>query len=64
MCETVVATGEATLDGITVFEKNSNREPNEAHHLYYVPTAMHAPGSSIKCTYIEIPQVEHTNAVL
>ena len=64
MCDTVDATGEATLDGVTVFEKNSNREPNEAYHLFYVPTAMHVPGSSIKCTYIEIPQVEHTNAVL
>ena len=64
MCDTIVATGEATLNGVTVFEKNSNREPNEAHHLFYVPTAMHAPGSSNKGSYIEIPQVEHTNAVL
>jgi secernin len=64
MCDNVVATGEATLDGVTVFGKNSNREPNEAHHLFYVPAAMHAPSSSIKCLYVEIPQVEHTNAVL
>ena len=64
MCDTIVATGEATLNGVTVFEKISNREPNETHHLFYVPAAMHAPGSSIKCTYIEISQVEQTNAVL
>jgi len=64
MCDTVVATGEATLDGVTVFEKNSNREPNEAHVLLNIPAAMHAPASNIKCTYIEISQVEHTNAVL
>jgi hypothetical protein len=64
MCDTVVATGVATLNGVTVFGTNSDREPNEAHHLFYVPAATHAPGSSIKCPYVEIIQVEHTNAVL
>jgi len=39
MCDTVVATGEVTADGITVFGKNSDREPNEAHHLTYIPAA-------------------------
>ena len=64
MCDTIVATGEATVDGTTVFGKNSDREPNEAHHLLNVPAADHPPGSRVKCTYIDIPQVEHTYAVL
>jgi dipeptidase len=64
MCDTVVATGEVTADGVTVFGKNSDREPNEAHHLLRVPAQDHAPGSRVKCTYIDIPQVEHTYAVL
>lgn len=64
MCDTVVATGEVTTDGVTVFGKNSDREPNEAHHLLRVPAQDHSPGSRVRCTYIDIPQVEHTYAAL
>jgi len=64
MCDTLVALGNVTADGVTVLGKNSDREPNEAHHLLQIPAARHAPGSRCKCTYIEIPQVEQTNAVL
>jgi len=64
MCDTVVALGSVTADGATLFAKNSDREPNEAHHLLSIPAARHPPGSRVKCTYIEIPQVEQTCAVL
>jgi len=64
MCDTVVATAEVTADGTTVFGKNSDREPNEAHHLTRIPAADHPLGSRVKCTYIDIPQVRHTYAVL
>lgn len=64
MCDTVVATGEVTSDGVTVFGKNSDREPNEAHHLLRIPASDHPSGSRVQCTYIDIPQVKHTNAVL
>jgi secernin len=64
MCDTVVATGDATADGVTILGKNSDRQPNEAHHLVLIPAADHSPGSRVKCTYIEIPQVEHTYRVL
>ena len=64
MCDTVVATGEVTADGMTVFGKNSDREPNEAQHLAHIPAADHTPDSRVKCTYIDIPQVWHTFAVL
>lgn len=64
MCDTIVATGAATADGVTLFGKNSDREPNEAHHLSFVPAADHPVGSKVKCTYIEIPQEAHTYAVL
>ena len=33
MCDTIAATGSATADGITLFGKNSDREPNEAQNL-------------------------------
>lgn len=64
MCDTVVVTGEATADGATLFGKNTDREPNEAHEVVRVPRARHEPGSRVRCTYVEIPQVEQTWAVL
>ncbi len=64
MCDTVVATAEITADGVTIFVKNSHREPNEAHCLVHIPATNHLPGSRVKCTYIDIPQVKHTYSVL
>jgi secernin len=54
VCNTIVALGNVTADGATLFGKNSDREPNEAHHVV-IPAADHASGSRVKCTYIEIP---------
>jgi secernin len=64
MCDTIVATKDVTADGVTLFGKNSNREPNEAHHIVSLPASSHRKGSRLSCTYIDIPQVEHTFAVL
>lgn len=64
MCDTVVVLGNATKDGVTLFGKNSDREPNEAHHIVRIPAAHHKPGDRVKCTYIDIPQVERTYTVL
>jgi len=64
MCDTLVALGAVTADGVTILGKNSDREPNEAHHLVRIPAARHAAGSRVKCTYIEIPQAGQTYAVL
>ena len=64
MCDTIVALGNATADGATMLGKNSDREPNEAHQLLRIPAAQHAPGSTVQCTYVEVPQVEQTHEVL
>ena len=64
MCDTIVATGDATHDGITLFGKNSDREPNEAQFIFQVPAGDHPDDSFVQCTYICIPQVKHTHAVL
>lgn len=64
MCDTFVALPNATLDGSLIFGKNSDREPNEAHELMILPHAYHAEGEMVDCTYIAIPQVDETNAVL
>lgn len=63
-CDTIVATGASTRDGVTLFGKNSDREPNEAHQVVLVPAQHHPKESTVKCTYIEIPQVEYTYALL
>lgn len=63
MCDTLVVTSAAAGDGVTLFAKNSDREPNEAHSLLLAPAANHAAGSRVRCTYIEIEQAPHTHAV-
>jgi len=64
MCDTIVALGNATADGSVIFAKNSDREPNEAQEVVFAPRATHPPGSNVRCTYVEIPQVPETFAVL
>ena len=60
MCDTLIA---FTPQG-TIFGKNSDRDPNEVQNLIPIPPQDHAKGETVKCTYIEIPQVSHTNGVL
>jgi len=64
MCGTMVALGNATVDGSVLFAKNSDREPNEAQELVFVPAADFEDGDQVACTYVSIPQVPHTHAVL
>lgn len=64
MCDTFVALQNSTRDGSLIFGKNSDREPNEAQCVVTLPAADYPAGSMVKCTYIEIPQVSHTHAVL
>lgn len=64
MCDTFVATQQATGDGSIIFGKNSDREPNEAQVLEYIPAREYPSGSQVRCTYLEIPQVERTHAVM
>jgi secernin len=64
MCDTLFAGKSSTKDGVAILAKNSNRTPNEGQHLQFVAAADHPKGSRVKCTYIEIPQAKHTNAVL
>ncbi len=64
MCDTIVATSVATKDGSVIFAKNSDREPNEAQIIEYHPEKKYKDKQNVKCTYISIPQVEKTRAVL
>lgn len=64
MCDTFVALSSATSDGSVIFGKNSDREPNEAQSLEYYHAQHYSEGEKVRCTYIEIPQVKSTYAVL
>jgi len=64
MCDTLVAIGNTTADRAVLLAKSSNREPNEAQALTYMPRTQHEPGSKVKCTYIEVPQAPETYEVL
>ena len=60
MCDSVVVVGE----GQVLLAKNSDRDPNEAQVLEWHPRRSHPAGAAVRCTWIEIPQAEETNAVL
>ena len=64
MCDTLIAAPEVTKNQFALFAKNSDRPPNEAQFLDWIPARTYQPGESVQCTYIKIPQVEKTPAVL
>ena len=64
MCDSVVVEGRLCAAGKTVFGKASDRSANEPQPIVFVPAADHAAGERVKCTYIEIDQVAHTNAMI
>jgi secernin len=63
-CDTFVAFPPATPPGTVVFGKNSDRPTGEGQSIRRYPRSSHPPGAKVKCTYIEIDQVETTHAVL
>ena len=64
MCDTLVAVGDATLDGVTLFGKNSDRKRGECQPLLQFAEASHPEKSRVRCSHIEIPQVAETYRVL
>jgi len=64
MCDTIYVPASLSKNGAPLFAKNSDRDPNEAHLLEMHPAAQFNPGQEVKCTYLTIPQVARTNAIL
>ena len=64
MCDTLIASAKVTKNNTAIFAKNSDRPPNEAQYLAWFPAKTHSAGEKVQCTYLEIPQVKETNAVL
>ncbi len=63
MCDSFVALPRHTASGNLIFGKNSDREPNEAQAIVRIPGGI-TDSTALRCTYIEIPQVERTNEVI
>ena len=63
MCDTIVALPSATKEGVMLFGKNSDRESDEVQNLVIIPRQTYEAKTTVKCTYISIPQVEQTNRV-
>ncbi|MBY0277801.1 C69 family dipeptidase [Candidatus Binatia bacterium] len=63
-CDTIVALAGAAADGVVLFGKNSDRPPGEPQAPVLIERATHAAGSTVRCQYVEIPQVRETARVL
>lgn len=62
MCDTIVVAPKVT-GGTLFFAKNSDREPNEPQSIVYFPSRI-PEEEEINATYITIPQVKRTNALI
>ncbi|PWK29194.1 dipeptidase [Arcicella aurantiaca] len=63
MCDTFIALPPVTKSNSVIFGKNSDREPNEAQAIVRYPRMKHIE-ETLRCTYIDIPQVEETFEVI
>ncbi|MCU0575982.1 MAG: carcinine hydrolase/isopenicillin-N N-acyltransferase family protein [Desulfobacterota bacterium] len=64
MCDTFAVGQAYTADGTSVFAKNSDREPDEAHIVLSLPGEEYPAGEQLQCTYVAIPQARFTHAAV
>lgn len=63
-CDSIVALADAAADGVVLFGKNSDRPPGEPQAPVLLERATHPAGATVRCQYVEIPQVRETARVL
>ena len=64
MCDTLVSVGAASKDNSVIFGKNSDRPQSEAQLITYGPRNRYSKGEELNCTYLSIPQISETCAVV
>ncbi len=62
-CDTFVALGNSTKSKNNIFAKNSDRPMSESQPFIAFPARINEPNTKLKCTYIEIDDVEKTYAL-
>ncbi|XP_026881803.2 secernin-2 [Electrophorus electricus] len=63
-CDCFVSLPPSSKYDHVIFGKNSDRPRDEVQEVVYYPGASHTPGGTVQCTYISVPQVERTHAVV
>lgn len=63
MCDSFVMRPPHSRNHSVIMGKNSDREPEEAQAIEWVPRTSHTK-NEVKCTFITIPQVLETNEIL
>lgn len=63
-CDTMVLPAAFTAYGQNVLVKNSDRPTGEPQPLCYYPGGTHGAGETVKTTYLEIPEIPCTYAVV
>ena len=58
----MVALSNTTINGQTIFAKNSDRPPEESQPLVQKMGVSHRPDDLVNCQFLKIPQVESTYA--
>jgi len=64
LCDTLVALGNSTDDNCVIFGKNSDRPESEVQLISYASRKQYSRGEELNCTYISIPQVSETAAII
>jgi dipeptidase len=63
MCDTLVSLTQHNRHQRVILAKNSDREPDEAQQLLYIPSQK--PNEDyLRCTYISIPQASNTHGMI
>lgn len=61
MCDTI---GRIINARYAIFGKNSDRAVNEPQVVEFYPARDYKEPTTLKCTYISIPQINHTNSII
>jgi secernin len=64
MCDTLGIGPSYTSSGMSIFGKNSDREADETQLVLSIPREVFPERQDLRCTYITIPQIGSTQAVV
>ncbi|XP_056264840.1 secernin-2 [Pseudoliparis swirei] len=63
-CDCFVSLPPGSRDDHVIFAKNADRPRDEVQEVAHYPAEAHPAGAMLQCTYVQIPQVERSHAVV